>query len=112
MGPINTIMAAVDFSEYSRATLKYAAFLAGSLKAALLVGNVINRRDVEAIRAVEDESLGLSAEKFVSGQQAGTGGRDLSPVKRNRLSGPEGGPDISDRGPLGGTVGDRPGTKG
>jgi len=69
MGPINKIMVAVDFSEYSKATLTYAAFLASSLRATMVVANVINHRDVEAIRAVEDEGLGLSAEKFIAGQK-------------------------------------------
>jgi nucleotide-binding universal stress UspA family protein len=69
MGTINKIMAAVDFSEYSKATLKYAAFLAGSLNATLVVVNVINHRDVEAIRAVEDEDLGLSVETFIAKQK-------------------------------------------
>jgi nucleotide-binding universal stress UspA family protein len=69
MGPINKIMAAVDFSEYSKATLKYAAFLASSVKATLVVANVINHRDVEAIRAVEDENLGLSVETFIAQQR-------------------------------------------
>jgi hypothetical protein len=55
-------MAAVDFSEYSKATLKFAAFLASSVQVPLVVANVINHRDVEAIRAVEDENLGLSVE--------------------------------------------------
>ena len=69
MGPFNKIMAAVDFSDYSKATLKYAALLASSLNATLVVANVINHRDVEAIRAVEDEGLGLSVEKFIAGQK-------------------------------------------
>jgi nucleotide-binding universal stress UspA family protein len=69
MGTIQKIMAAVDFSEYSPATLRYAASLAGSLNAILVVANVINHRDVEAIRAVEDEALGLSVEKFIAGRQ-------------------------------------------
>ena len=69
MGPINKIMAAVDFSDYSKATLKYAALLASSLNATLVVANVINHRDVEAIRAVEDEGLGLSVEKFIARQK-------------------------------------------
>lgn len=69
MGTINKIMAAVDFSEYSKATLKYAAFLASSVQVPLVVANVINHRDVEAIRAVEDENLGLSVETFISQQK-------------------------------------------
>jgi nucleotide-binding universal stress UspA family protein len=66
---MHKIMAAVDFSDYSKATLKYAAFLASSVNATLVVANVINHRDVEAIRAVEDEGLGLSVEKFIARQK-------------------------------------------
>lgn len=69
MEGITKIMAAVDFSEYSQTTLKYAAKLAGSLKATLVVVNIINHRDVEAIRSVEDESLGLSVETFITKQK-------------------------------------------
>jgi len=69
MGPMHKIMAAVDFSDYSKATLNYAAFLANSVNATLVVANIINHRDVEAIRAVEDEGLGLSVEKFIARQK-------------------------------------------
>jgi len=69
MGPISKILAAVDFSDYSKATLNYAAFLANSANATLVVANIINHRDVEAIRAVEDEGLGLSVEKFIARQK-------------------------------------------
>ncbi|MBI5584900.1 MAG: universal stress protein [Deltaproteobacteria bacterium] len=69
MGPIKIIMAAVDFSEYSKAALKYAAFLANSVNVPLVVANIINHRDVEAIRAVEDEDLGLSVETFIAKQK-------------------------------------------
>jgi len=69
MGPISKILAAVDFSDYSKATLNYAAFLANSVNATLVVANIINHRDVEAIRAVEDEGLGLSVEKFIARQK-------------------------------------------
>jgi nucleotide-binding universal stress UspA family protein len=99
MGAINKIMAAVDFSEYSKATLAYAAVLAGSLNATLVVANVINHRDVEAIRAVEDEGLGLSAEKFIAQQKQDreneidqllkeTGCQDLKVVRLFRIGVP------------------------
>jgi nucleotide-binding universal stress UspA family protein len=69
MGPINKIMAAVDFSDYSKATLKYAAFLASSVNATLLVANVINQRDVEAIRRVEVEGVGVTVENYIARQK-------------------------------------------
>ena len=70
MGPIKKIMVAVDFSEYSRPTVSYAVNLAHSFKAALVVVNVINQRDVETIRKVEDEGGGVSVEKYIALQQA------------------------------------------
>lgn len=69
MGPIKKIMAAVDFSDYSKATLKYAALLASSVNATLVVANVINQRDVEAIRKVEVEGVGVTVEKFIANQK-------------------------------------------
>jgi nucleotide-binding universal stress UspA family protein len=71
MGPINRIMAAVDFSDYSKATLKYAALLASSVNATLVVANVINQRDVEAIRKVEVEGVGVTVEKYIADQKHG-----------------------------------------
>jgi nucleotide-binding universal stress UspA family protein len=69
MESINRIMAAVDFSDYSRATLKYAALLANAVKATLVVANVLNQRDVEAIRKVEVEGVGVTVEKFIAKQK-------------------------------------------
>jgi nucleotide-binding universal stress UspA family protein len=67
MGTITKIMVAVDYSDYSKATLNYATFLADSLNARLVVANVINQRDVEAISKVE--SVGITKEKFISDQK-------------------------------------------
>ena len=62
-------MAAVDFSDFSRATLKYAALLASSVNATLVVANVLNQRDVEAIRRVEVEGVGVTVEKYIAKQK-------------------------------------------
>jgi len=62
-------MVAVDFSEYSKPTLEYGVFLAKSLKASLIVVNIINQRDVEAIRMVEVEGVGVTVETFVAMQK-------------------------------------------
>jgi nucleotide-binding universal stress UspA family protein len=69
MGPVKRIMAAVDFSDYSKPTLAYAAMLAEALKATLVVANVINQRDVEAIRRVEVEGVGITVETFINNQK-------------------------------------------
>jgi nucleotide-binding universal stress UspA family protein len=67
VGTITKIMVAVDYSDYSGATLNYAAFLTSVLNATLVVANVINQRDVEAISKVE--SVGITKEKFISDQK-------------------------------------------
>ena len=110
MGPINKIMAAVDFSDYSKATLKYAALLASSVNATLVVANVLNQRDVEAIRKVEVEGVGVTVEKYIAKQKQDREAVTDRTVEREQLSGPESGPGFSRRGSLGGTAGDRQGS--
>jgi nucleotide-binding universal stress UspA family protein len=63
---IKTILVACDFSDYTRGVFACAAELARSLKAALIVVNVINERDVEAVKRVEREYPVVSANKFVA----------------------------------------------
>lgn len=58
-------MAAYDFSEYSKEALVFAAELAGELKSDLMIVNVINQRDVEAVRRAEIESISFSADQFI-----------------------------------------------
>ncbi|MFH0789557.1 MAG: universal stress protein [Pseudomonadota bacterium] len=70
MQPINKIMVAVDFSDYSKPTLKFAANLANIHKAALVVVNVLNKRDLDALQTIELEGIGVSAEKFIVKQKA------------------------------------------
>ncbi len=70
MEPIKKILVAVDFSEYSKPTLSYAGHLAHTLHADLVIVNVINQRDVEAIRKVEAEGVGASVEKYIALQKA------------------------------------------
>ena len=52
MKELQKILACVDLSEYSKLTMEYAVVLAKSLKTDLTVLNVINIRDVEAVRTV------------------------------------------------------------
>jgi nucleotide-binding universal stress UspA family protein len=69
MEPIKKIMVAIDFSDYSKPTLSYAAYLANAFKAALIVVNVINQRDVDVIHRVEVEGVGMTAEHYVDLQK-------------------------------------------
>ena len=65
MKGIKKILVAIDLSEYSAKTMEYAADLADILNAELIVGNIINQRDVEAIQRVVQMSNGISVEKFI-----------------------------------------------
>ncbi len=61
----NKIMAACDFSEYSKETLEYAASLAEKCQAELIIVNVINQRDVDTILKVADKTFNRTVEKNV-----------------------------------------------
>jgi len=52
MKELQRILACVDLSEYSKLTMEYAVGLSKSLQTDLTVLNVINIRDVEAVRSV------------------------------------------------------------
>jgi len=65
MKRIQRIMVAFDFSEYSKEALKYAAELAEVLKSDLIVVNVINQRDIDAIRMAEMVSGVISEAAFI-----------------------------------------------
>ncbi len=60
-------MVAIAFSKYSPAILEYAAKLAGDLKAQLVVANVINRRDVEAVSSVESMGYSVNTDDYIKG---------------------------------------------
>jgi nucleotide-binding universal stress UspA family protein len=65
MRKIRKIMVAYDFSDDSEEALVFAADLAGELKSDLMIVNVINQRDVEAVRRAEIESISFSADDFI-----------------------------------------------
>ena len=60
MNEIRNIMAAVDFSDISKHLVRYAVQLARKLEAAAHVVNVINQRDVEALRRVTEATSAFS----------------------------------------------------
>lgn len=49
MSKTKKILAAIDFSEYSKMTLQHAAFLAKDLEAELAIVNIINQRDIDVM---------------------------------------------------------------
>lgn len=70
MQGVEKIMAAVDFSQYSQATLRMALGLARDIGSALVAVNVLNQRDVEAMRhAVKSgQAMGVSEKDFIARQ--------------------------------------------
>ena len=52
MDATNKIMVAVAFTEYSAELLGYAAGIADSIGAEMIVANIINSRDVEAVGTI------------------------------------------------------------
>ena len=69
MKGIRKVLAACDFSDYSEEVVTYAANLCQLLNAELILANIINRRDVDAVNHVALYYTGLSVENYVAEQR-------------------------------------------
>jgi len=69
MEAIKKIMVAIDLSEYSKNILKYAGTLAKSIKSELIVVNVINNRDIEALQKAAMETDAFSVKEWLRKQK-------------------------------------------
>ena len=67
MPEVNKILVAICFSEYCPGTFAYATRLAMQLQAELVVANVINIKDVQAVGKIESMGYSISAEDYVKG---------------------------------------------
>ena len=67
MNPIRKIMVAVGFAKHAQGLVAYGAQIAESLNADLLIVNIINIRDVEAIGSVAAMGYEIDSEHYVSG---------------------------------------------
>jgi nucleotide-binding universal stress UspA family protein len=67
MPEVNKILVAICFSEYCGGTFAYATRLATQLQAELVVANVINIKDVQAVGKIESMGYSVSAEDYVKG---------------------------------------------
>ena len=65
MKTIQKIMVAYDFSDYSKNALEFAVQLADELKSNLMIVNVINQREVDALKRAEMEGSGVSVDQFI-----------------------------------------------
>ncbi len=65
MGEIKKIMVALAFSDYSAEEFAYSSDLATTLNADLVVGNIINQRDVSAVNRIATMGYELDSEAYV-----------------------------------------------
>jgi len=65
MKPIQKIMVPLAFSSISKDILQYAAELATALNADLLLVNVINERDIEAVQVISSFGYKIDEEHYV-----------------------------------------------
>ena len=72
MNTTRKIMVAVAFTEYSAELLDYAAGIADSIGAEMIVVNIINSRDVEAVGTIAAMGYELDSKQYVSGIEADT----------------------------------------
>jgi len=69
MEAIKKIMVAIDLSAYSRDILKYAGTLAKNINSELIIVNVINNRDIEALQKAAMETDAFSVEEWLIRQK-------------------------------------------
>ena len=65
MDEIKKIMVALGFSEYAEGIFNYSDKLADKLGAELIVANIINSRDVEAVATITRMGYDLDPEKYI-----------------------------------------------
>ena len=67
MSEIKKIMIAIAFSKYSQEKFNYASQLAKDLDAQLIVANIINSRDIEAVSRVESMGYKVDTDEYIKG---------------------------------------------
>lgn len=67
MSGFKKIMVALGMSDYSQGIFNYAVKLASALDARILAVNVINSRDVEAVRKITAMGFNVDGEHYVAG---------------------------------------------
>ncbi|HDZ23032.1 MAG TPA: universal stress protein [Desulfobacteraceae bacterium] len=67
MKDVERILAAIGFSKYSRGILEYAARLATCLDSSLLIANVINVRDMQAVSGIQSMGYEVDPQEYKEG---------------------------------------------
>ena len=70
MGAAKKIMVAAGFSQYTQNLLTYAADIADSMNAEIIIANIINARDIEAVGTIAAMGYDVDSENYVAGIQA------------------------------------------
>ena len=68
------ILVALGLGEYSQGVFDFAASLAEGLGADMIVANIINNRDVEAVRVVSDMGYNVDGDHYISSVELGRKG--------------------------------------
>lgn len=69
MEPINKILVALDFSEHSPQVMNFAVQMAKDMRAELILVNVINKRDIDAVSMVERQTTAITVDKYIETQK-------------------------------------------
>ena len=67
MDPIKKIMAAVVYTEHAEGLIAFAAQIAESMNAELIIVNIINTRDMEAVSSIAAMGYEVDGDHYVSG---------------------------------------------
>ena len=67
MTDIKKIMVAIGFSKYTQSNLDYAAKLASDLNAHMVIANIINIRDIEAVASIESMGYKVDSDDYING---------------------------------------------
>lgn len=70
MGAVKKILVPVAFSRYTESLLKYATDIAGIMNAEMIVANIINARDVEAVETIAAMGYEVDSQNYVVGIKA------------------------------------------
>ena len=70
MGAAKKILVAVGFSRYTDGLLKYAAEIADTMGAELIIAGIINARDVEAVGTIAAMGYEVDSQNYVAGIKA------------------------------------------
>jgi len=70
MGAAKKILVAVACSRYTEGLLKYATDIAGIMNAEIVVANIINARDVEAVGTIAAMGYEVDSQNYVAGIKA------------------------------------------